>query len=138
MPYGAGTRFFSPRVNGMSVTYPESGTLVFTDAFPYEDVGQFGMTADDARNEAYGNVPRVQVGGGPRERGPADTRSDGANGAADATAPAVRQDPRSKAIPLLNWAKAERERNPALYRALLQEARKHDAGAVEMFEREGK
>jgi hypothetical protein len=31
----------------------------------------------------------------------------------------------------LNWAKAERVRNPALFKALVVEARKYDAAAAE-------
>jgi hypothetical protein len=132
-PYGAGTRFVSPRTNSMTITYPEDRPLVFTDAIPYEDVGQFGYTADDARNEAYSNVPRIQYGGGPR----AEKAAEAAAPAAE-HAPAAAADPRLKAIPLLNWAKAERERNPALFAALLKEARKYDASAAEAVEKGGK
>jgi hypothetical protein len=124
-PYGTGTRFFSPHTTSMSITYPEDRPLVFSDAIPYEEVGQFGYTPDDARNEAYSRVPRIQYGGGPRVE-PAVAEAPAAP-----VAHAAPVDQRSKAIPLLNWAKAERVRNPALFKALVVEARKYDAAAAE-------
>lgn len=141
MPYGPGTVFISPHVNSLSISYPENQRLVFTDAIPYENVAGFGFTPDDARNEAYANVPRIQFGGGPRTepvRAPAGATAGTAQQAPQGPQPpATAADEHNKAIPLLNWAKAERERNPALYRSLLKEARKHDAAAVEAFERGG-
>jgi hypothetical protein len=131
-PYTQGSGvFFSPYVQGTTTSVPVVNSFIFSDYFPYEEVGQFGYTIDDARNEAYMNVPRYQT-----MAPAAGAMAAGTNGMAEA-APRI-ADPREKAMPLLNWAKNERGKNMPLYRALLQEARKYDPAAVAAFERNNK
>ena len=130
-PYGPGTRFFSPYFqSSASVQYQVNiNPQIYSDLVPYEEVGQFGYTIDDARNEAYSHVPRIQTGARPSTpAAPAQPASP--------PRPVVATDPRLKAIPLLNWAKAEHTRNPALYKALVQEAAKYDPAATAAFEKQ--
>ncbi|HVX83349.1 MAG TPA: hypothetical protein VH253_00890 [Phycisphaerae bacterium] len=132
-PYTQGSGvFFSPYVQGTTTAAPVVDSFIFSDYFPYEEVGQFGYTVDDARNEAYMNVPRYQT------MSPAAGTSEGEGAVrGEAAAPRI-ADPREKAMPLLNWAKNERGKNMPLYRALLQEARKYDPAAVAAFEKKDK
>ena len=130
-PYGPGSPFFSPYPGDASTSAAAYKPYVFTDLLPYEEAGQFGYTPDNARNEAYQNVPLFQRAAGPA---PVQTAAPATQPAAAAVA-APPLNPRDKAIPLLNWAKAERTRNPALYKALVDEARKYDSGATEAMER---
>jgi hypothetical protein len=98
---------------------------IFTDFAPYDEAGHLGYTINDVHNEAYANVPLLQMAAHHEEAPVAEEH-------------AVASDPRIKAIPLLNWAKAERTRNPLLYRSLLQEARKYDASATDAVARSAK
>src|SRR5262249_42069572 len=63
---GRCVRLFSPFVSAFASAGNPTGAgvppYVFTDLLPFEEAGQFGFTPDDARNEAYANVPRLQVG----------------------------------------------------------------------------
>jgi hypothetical protein len=135
-PYGPGSPFFSPYpVDATSTAVNTS--YVFTDLLPYEEAGQFGFTVDNARNEAYRNVPLFQPAALPAATPP--TAAPAAQPAGQPVAePAVAApplNPRDKAIPLLNWARAERGRNPVLFKALMDEARKHDPAATDAMER---
>jgi hypothetical protein len=134
-PGGAGTTFVSPYTQSMTITYGTNQPLVFSDAFPGEEVGQFGFTIDMARNEAYSNVPRIQAGGQVRpvvNAGPVVVEEK----KVVATPKPTERQLKMRAIPLLNWARAERAKNVPLYQALLKEARKYDAEAVEALEKE--
>lgn len=137
---------------------PMIPTHIYSDLAPYTEVSQYGYTVADARNEAYLNAPRFQTAGtlsmvpgiqiphteiqGGMLAGPIVTQAIEAT----TTQPPQREQPPaevaertsspSKAVPLINWARNERERNPALYRALLKEARKYDPAAVDRLERE--
>jgi hypothetical protein len=131
-----GGQFVSPYTPESQISQPVGQTYIFTDYLPFVEVGQFGYTVDQARNEAYANVPRLQTGVVMPQAGVAPgvvTGTVGPAGApmevADGSGSAGGNAP-AKAIPLLNWAKAERTRNPALFRALIQEARKYDAAAA--------
>ena len=84
------------------------------------------------RNEAYANVPRVQYGGGPIIQEQPAAAPEVAAKEPEKAAPAM--DPRQKAIPLLDWAKVERTRNPELYKAIMDEARKCDPVATDRME----
>jgi len=121
------------------VTYPMFLPRVYSDYFPYEEAGLVGYTPDDARNEAYENVARIQTNGGRIEvtaPSPAPAQSTAAAPAASASPAAAKTtDPRLKAIPLLDWAKAEQTKNPALYKELLRIARQYDPKATETFQR---
>ena len=125
MPYGPGTAFFSPHVQSLSVQYQFNNPLIFSDSLPFEEVGQFGYTQDDARNEAYLNAPRLQTGGSRSVQGAPSPQIENRKLKIE-----NHTDPRLKAIPLLNWAKAEHTRNPALYNALIHEAAKYDPDAT--------
>jgi hypothetical protein len=97
--------------------------LVYSDLMPYVEVGQYGYTSDDARNEAYANVPRYQVKGGAPAAAPPEV-------AVPAPA-AVPVDVRPKAIPLLTWARGAHSRGETeLVNALLLEAAKYDPVAT--------
>lgn len=97
--------------------------LMYSDLAPYEEVGHWGFTADDARNEAYGNVPRYQTGGPAVAPVPVAALS--------------AKQVRAKAIPLLDWAGQESAaRNPELREALLHEAAKYDPEATARVRRE--
>jgi hypothetical protein len=130
--YGPGTPFFSPHNQSLSIQYQFNNPLIFSDSLPFEEVGQFGFTQDDARNEAYLNAPRLLTGATPRALATAPP----APQPQPAARPAVATDPRLKAIPLLNWAKAEHTRNPALYNALIHEAAKYDPAATAALEKQ--
>jgi hypothetical protein len=131
---GPNTAFVSPYTSTTTITYPVT-SFIFSDYLPYEEVGQFGYTIDDARNEASANVPRYQTGA--RAAGTGGTMSAyAAPAAAPAPGPAPRiANPREKAMALINWAKAERRKNGPLYQALMTEARKYDPAAVAAAER---
>jgi len=133
MPYGPGSPFFSPYPVDPSNSAAVYTPYVFTDLLPYEEAGQFGFTPDDARNEAYGNVPLYQSGSGPAPGKAAGPATQPATQPAASAAPHIA--PRDKAIPLLDWAKVERTRNPALYKALMDEARKLDPGMTDAMEK---
>ncbi len=133
LPYGAQGPFVSPFTPGSNQTTPAYVPYIFSDYLPYQEVGQFGYTVDDARNEAYANAPRLQTGYRPPEPA-APEAATGHPAAAPAAAEPV-TDPRSKAIPLLDWAKVERTRNPELYKALIEEAKKYDPAATDTLER---
>lgn len=130
MPAGPNGPFFSPytpdATNSASIFAP----YVFSDYLPYQEVGQFGFTPDDARNEAYSHIPLYQ---GPIVA-PAPVGSLATPAPQPSHATAANISPRDKAIPLLSWAKAERTRNPQLYKALLDEARKYDPTDTEAME----
>jgi hypothetical protein len=117
----------------LSMGTPQPTVHVYSDALPYQEASQYGYTPDDARNEAYANVPRVQYGQGPvipvQSAAPAPET---AVKEPEKAAPAM--DPKQKAIPLLSWAKAERTRNPELYKAIMDEARKCDPVATDKME----
>ena len=121
------------------VTYPMFVPRVYSDYFPYEEAGLVGYTPDDARNEAYDNVMRFQTNGGRepvRAPSPAPAESTAtAPPAAQQPAAAKTSDERLKAIPLLDWAKAERTKNPALYKELLRVAGQYDPQAVDTMQR---
>ena len=135
-PMGPGTAFVSPYNQDSAVATQQYVPYIFTDYLPFTEAGQFGYTVDQARNEAYANVPRIQTGYAPH---PGEVM--GVVG--EAGAPMAQQtvvatpptDPKLKAIPLINWAKNEKTRNPALYKALVTEARKYDRAAVDAMER---
>jgi hypothetical protein len=135
-PMGQGGPFVSPYSVEGSVSTQQYVPFIFTDYLPFVEAGQFGFTVDQARNEAYANVPRLQMGYIPA----AAEGGAGTMGAAEAPMGSVTEaagppaDPKLKAIPLLNWAKAERTRNPALFKALVTEARKWDAPAASSLE----
>ena len=131
-PYGAGAAFVSPYVANEQSRQPVQ-QYIFSDYVPYEEVGQFGFTIDDARNEAYANVPRIQRKDGAEGEVSAYQTSAPVTGKAARVAAPV--DHRADAIPLLDWAKVERGKNPPLYRALLQQAEKFDPVATAAFER---
>jgi hypothetical protein len=137
-PMGPGTGFVSPYSQDSAVSAPQYVPYVFTDYLPFVEAGQFGFTVDQARNEAYANVPRIQGGYAPR---PGETmgtvRVEGEAGApmGQQSTAAPASDPKAKAIPLINWAKNEKTKNPALYKALVTEARKYDPAAVDAMER---
>src|SRR5271170_1871755 len=126
---GEGAPFYSPYTQG-GMNVQTNVPYIFSDYLPGEEVSQFGFTVNDARNEAYSHVPLYQVGGG-AAKAPAKSAAPMAKAKAS-----VVSDSRAKAVPLLNWAKVEREQNPPLYQALLQEARKYDPAAVEKFEKD--
>ncbi len=127
-PYGPGTAFFSPYASDATGTHAAYQPLIFSDYLPYQEVGQFGYTVDDARNEAYANVPRLQTGMvhavnpslPPQAEAPVH--------------PVALTSPQSQAIPLLSWAKAERTRNPELYKAIMAEAYRLDPVATDAVE----
>ena len=125
--YGPGSIPFTTVPNAS----PMGEVHVFSDVAPYEEVGQYGYTPDDARNEAYANVPLYQGGG--RLNGPAAVVTVPPAEPAQPQA-SYTPDPKAKAIPLLDWAKAEHRKNPELYRALVDLARKFDPQATEMLE----
>jgi hypothetical protein len=133
-PGGQGWPFYSPYMVGASPGRPVYTPLLFSDYLPYHEVGQFGYTVNDVRNEAYANVPRLQ---GARDNVAAAAGPQPPAPAAPAAQPTPAADPRWKAVPLLNWAKNERTRNPQLYQALLAEARKYDAAAAAALDRGG-
>ena len=129
--YGFGS--LSGAYPALSTGTPQPTVHVYSDALPYQDASQYGYTPDDARNEAYANVPRVQYGAGPIvQEQPATPAPEVAAREPERAAPAI--DPRQKAIPLLDWAKAERTRNPELYKAIMDEARKCDPVATDKME----
>jgi hypothetical protein len=129
--YGPGTPFFSPHNQSLSIQYQFNNPLIFSDSLPFEEVGQFGFTQDDARNEAYLNAPRIQFGGAQHAQGTSPQKIENQKSKIENS-----PDPRLKAIPLLNWAKAEHTRNPALYKALVQEAAKYDPDATAALEKQ--
>ncbi len=145
-PYRRPLRFDTRRVD-------YGRPLILSDIAPYVDAGKYGFTENDARNEAYANVLRIQT----RETmsqlriaGPSEVRVTvqgspllptfftrvyqlgqeqvrPVEGAVETRVmERVSGDEKAKAIPLLTWAKAERTKNPALFKALLQEAGKYD------------
>lgn len=96
-------------------------TRIYSDIDPYQEVGHLSFTINDARNEAYFNVPRYQAGAALTPNGPPPPEQ-----------PVTEGNPAAKAIPLLDWALAEHQRgkNPQLVAALLHEAGKYDAAAT--------
>lgn len=134
-PMGPGAPFVSPYAVDGSVATPQYVPYIFTDYLPFVEAGQFGFTVDQARNEAYANVPRLQMGYVPAAEGVTGTiGAAGAPMGRVTEAAGAAADPKLRAIPLLNWAKAERTRNPTLFKALVSEARKWDAPAAAAFE----
>jgi hypothetical protein len=124
--------------------HPEFGEeperAIYSDYRPGVDVKQYGYTINDARNEAYANAPTF-FAKGPR---PAEQAVD-APEMVPVTVPSytpgakrtVRNDPRSKAIPLLDWAKGAHARGQKeLVEALLAEAAKSDPKATAALRRE--
>lgn len=101
------------------------GTLVYSDLEPFDEAGRHGFTPDDAANEAYQRVPRLQ-------------RS--ALWRPEVIAPPAALTPaqvRAKAIPLLSWARQDSaRRNPELQAALLREAAKYDPEMTRRVRRE--
>jgi hypothetical protein len=131
MVAGPGTAFVSPYRTTTTITYPVN-SFVYSDYLPYEEVGQFGYTIDDARNEAYAHVPRYQTAA--RTAGVVSAYSVPAAAAPVAAAPRMAH-PQEKALPLINWAKTVRGKNVPLYNALMTEARRYDPAAVAAAER---
>jgi hypothetical protein len=135
--------FPATRFNQQSYTQPQH--FIFSDQFPYVEVGQYGYTEDDAHNEAYANVPRYQVNNPQalqalRERQQLQgSASSAAQSPAAAPPPAQtaeerQQTTRAKAAPLLNWAKAEHARgHDKLVEMLTAEAAKFDPQAANAF-----
>ncbi len=128
---GPGTAFVSPYMQSTMVRYPVN-SFIYSDYLPYSEVGQYGYTIDDARNEAYSHVPRYQTG--VRAAGVVAAYAAPAAKPAPVAAPRI-ADPREKALPLINWAKNVRGKNVPLYNALMTEARKYDAAAVAAAEK---
>jgi hypothetical protein len=102
--------------NGPTGQFPP---LIYTDLVPFDEAGHLGFTIDDARNEAYFNMPRYY-----RATPTAATAAPAAAAPAAVVVTAAQQ--RAKAIPLLSWARSDSARkNPELQRALLDEAAKY-------------
>ena len=68
-PMGPGTAFVSPYNQDSAVATQQYVPYIFTDYLPFTEAGQFGYTVDQARNEAYANVPRIQTGYAPHPAG---------------------------------------------------------------------
>ncbi len=131
MVAGPSTAFMSPYQTTTTISYPVN-SFIYSDYLPYEEVGQFGYTIDDARNEAYANVPRYQTAA--RAQGVVSAYSVPAAPVAEVSRARV-ANPREKALPLINWAKTVRGKNVPLYNALMAEARRYDPAAVAAAER---
>jgi hypothetical protein len=146
-PYRRPLRFDVP-----NISYERPS--IFTDLQPYVDVAPYGFTQDDARNEAYANMPRIQTRLIPsqlradqpvyvsqsvttssnvpttvtRHFAVTESASEPAGGTQVTPERSASEltNSKAKAVPLLSWARAERERNPALFNALIREASKLD------------
>jgi hypothetical protein len=119
------------RPSAYHVPFAITKPLIYSDLEPNVDVGERGFTINDARNEAYLNVPRYLAG--------PDAGQPAAPEVAESTGPQPAQSPaqaalsnRQKALELITWAKAEqtRAKNPKLVAALLQLAARYDPPAV--------
>lgn len=115
----------SLRPEAYHVPYSLTAPQIFTDLAPYADESRRGFTINDARNEAYLNIPRYQVGS------PETTAMPEAASPA-ATTPAAGPSPAHKAAILLSWARNVQAKgnNPQLVEALLREAARYDPAAA--------
>lgn len=122
--------FYSPFTPDARMTNPAFTPFIYSDFLPYEEVGQYGYSINQSRNEAYANVPRLQSALRPQSP---QTPAEPATPAADqrSKSPA---DLKLKAIPLLNWARSEGTKNPQLTKALFAEAFKYDPAATSAAE----
>jgi hypothetical protein len=105
--------------------------LIYSDLEPGVDVGRHGFTIDDARNEAYLNVPRYQAG--PAAGHPASLDIVEPLGPVHpVTREAAAKAKQINALQLIRWAQAEHAKgqNPQLVDELLKQAAKFDSHAA--------
>lgn len=111
--------------------FVREGQFFFSDRYPNVELGQYGFNADDIRNEAYANLPRISAGPMPQFMTHGSLQQLQAaqqQPLQEQAAPANRRD---KAIPLLSMARsAHRQGNRQLVNALLYEAAKYDPAAA--------